>query len=309
MSIESVIQPIGDAAGAIGKTLGNIGGVVNTIRGLSGGGSGRTTRYINMAGQSAGAQADIAREQARLAREQWATYKNNFLPLEKAQAAETARDMNMFRPLKQAAVNESLAGLRRIAPLESKLVSDALKQAEPDIAGATADASAQVRKSFAKVRDKAARDARSIGLQPARLGYLGRLTDLSQAASEASARTMAARDEKARAEDVSWNRLGAAIDAHRGLPSLPASSLGPANYGGLGSKTADRAIGLLRAANAGYGDAAGGYSAAGRQMAPVEASSGGIFDSFAPTTDLADAWVSNRGVYGLPMRGVYAKSE
>lgn len=296
MSIESVIKPIGDVAGAIGGTIGNIGGIVNTLQGLSGSGSRQTTRYINLAGASSEAQADIAREQADLAREQWDTYKNTFLPLERTQVAETARDIRLFNPLKEAAVNEGLAGLRRIAPVESKIVDSALRGEEPDIAGAKAGASAEIKKSFDKVREQNRREAQSMGLQPARLGYLDRLTDLSQAASEASARTMAARNEEARAEKAAWDRLAAAADMHNGLPSVPSSSLAPADYTGLGAQTASRAMGLMQSAASGYGNAASGYSRAGRQLAPLESQSLGLFGSFAPTTDLAEAWTSWSGI-------------
>jgi hypothetical protein len=173
---------------------------------------------------------------------------------------------------------------------------------EPDIDRAVSDASAQVRKSFAKVRDRADREAQSQGFQPARLSYLDRITDLDQAASEASARTAAARAEKARAEDLSWRRLNNAMSIQRGLPSLPASSLAPVTASGLGSEAAARAADLMRSAAGGLGRAAGDYVRAGRELQPLEAKSLGLAATFSPATDLTDAWTAS-GMYGMPAPG------
>lgn len=299
MSIESVFEPIGDALGSIGGAIGNVGGIVNTIRGLTGGDSDQSSSYIRLAGQSAADQAGIAREQARLAREQWETYKNSFLPLEKQQAQEAARDMRLFRPLKEAVAAEGLSGLKRMAPLESKLMSQAISGIRPDVRGAAAGASAQVKQSFAKVRDQNSRGAGKSTPNHGGLAYLDRITDLSQAASEAAARTAAARDEKARAEELSWERLKQAMNLGRGLPSAPASSLAPAGSAGLGADTASRAAAMMSSAVGGLGQAASGYTRAGQQMAAIESSGFGTANSFAPTTDLADIW-NSPGLYGLP---------
>jgi len=295
MSIDSVIKPIGDAAGALGK----IGGALTTIRGLTGSGYGQSSRYMNLAGNAASAQADIAREQARLAREQWQNYKDNFLPLERAQAAEAARDLAMYRPLKEAVVAEGLAGLRRIAPLEQKLFDDAMEGDSADIPGATAEAAAQVQASFAKAREQAGRDAEKMEAQPERTAYLDRITDLSQAASEAAARTVAARDEKARAENFTWEKLGQAMGAHQGLPSPPSSTLAPQDARGISADASARALGLMREASGGLGQAASNYASLGRQTAALNAAAPGLFHGFASTTDVADAW-NAPSIFGLP---------
>jgi hypothetical protein len=239
--------------GTVLNTIGQVGGIINTAQDIFGSKPKRPqTHYINLAGSSAVGQTELAEEQAGLAREQWNTYQRYFLPLEKEQAAEAQRDLGLFRTLKDAAVEEGLSGLRRRAPLESRLYSEALAGVEPDIQGVKNRAGADVAQSFDKVRDEAFSRQRSFGLQPARFAYLNRITDIEQAAAEASARTMAGRAERERADALSRSLLSGALSAANGIPNIPSSALSPVEADRIAAGAAGRALDLYSSAGKSY---------------------------------------------------------
>lgn len=212
--------------------------------------------------------SELAHSQVDLAWDQWNTYKRTLGPVEEAAAAQAMRDMGLlgplreaqvseamrdlglYRPLKEAAVNTAVGSMRRFEPLESAVVADALEGVRADPSRAAGRAAMDVRASFAKARQGEGRKLASMGLDPARLAWMGRSSTLEEAAAEAAARTRAAESEVLRAETATREGRLAALGLRR-QPAMPQPfGLNAAPGGPLGDP-AGNTLALLRSGQSG----------------------------------------------------------
>lgn len=272
--------------GSVLQSVGNIAGAVSSFGGGRGSG---TARFVIPAATPASAQSEIAEEQLRLAREQWELFQRDFLPLEREQAQEAKRDIGLFRPLKEEAVNQGLSSLRLSAPVEARFFREAERGATPRINEVRAEAAADVAQSFDQARARSLRDARRLGLSPARMVSLNRLTDIEEAAAQAAARTRAAVDERERARRESQELLQRAVSVRSGLPSVPTGALSPTSGRGLSATSVNSALGLFNAASRGFGQSVSTLS----QQSRIPRDPGPL-SRF--TTDLNQAWTNIRPV-------------
>lgn len=218
--------------------------------------------------------AGIARRQVDLAWDQWDTYKRtmgpveeaaarqalrdmeSLAPLREAQVSEAMRDLGLYRPLKEVAVGTAVRSMARFEPLEAMVVQDALAGSEADPLRAAGRAAVDVRASFAKARQGEARKQASMGLDPARLAWMGHSSAMEEAAAEAAARTRAAEAEIQRAETATrQGRLDAL--GLRKPPTMPQPYGLNAAPGGLLGDPAGQALSLLRSGQSGLTGLAG----------------------------------------------------
>jgi len=229
-----------------------------------------------------GQSAELARRQADLAWDQWDTYKQTLAPLEQeaarqavrdlgllaplreAQVGEALRDVELYRPLKEAAVTSTVRSMERYEPLEDMVVQDALSGERADPLRAAGRAAADVRASFAKARQGEERKLASMGLDPARMAWMGHSSAMEEAAAEAAARTRAAETETDRAETATFERRLAALGLRRQVPLSQPSSLNAAPSGPLGDP-AGQALNLLRTGQTGLAGAASDQLAMARE--------------------------------------------
>ncbi len=220
------------------------------------------------------AGAEAAQSQVDLAWDQWNTYKQTLGPLEaaaarqavndmdllaplrEAQVSEAMRDIELYRPLKEATVGAAVRSTQRYEPLEEQAVRDALSGVRADPERAAGRAAVDVRASFAKAREGEERKLSSMGLDPARMAWMGHSSSMQEAAAEAAARTRAAETEIQRAEtatrqgrlDILGLRKQAAMPGQSSLNAAPASTFGD---------PAGQAANLMRAGQAGLTGLAG----------------------------------------------------
>lgn len=135
--------------------------------------------------------SDALQQQNAITNDQWNLYKQNYLPLEQELIAEVRQGIN------------------------------------PDIDGVTGRASADVVQSFDKTRESTNRTLGRYGINPnsGRFASSNRALDIAQASTEAKAVNDARTAEINRAEDVSFARRAALVNAGKGLASGVSSNL------------------------------------------------------------------------------------
>ncbi|WP_041281402.1 hypothetical protein [Desulfocurvibacter africanus] len=103
-------------------------------------------------------------------------------PLREAQVSEARRDIELYKPLKEASVATAVRSMQRFDPLEEQVVQDALAGVQADPTRTAGRAAVDVRASFVKAREGEERKLSSMGLDPARMAWMGHSSSMQEAA-------------------------------------------------------------------------------------------------------------------------------
>ncbi|EMG39158.1 hypothetical protein PCS_00044 [Desulfocurvibacter africanus PCS] len=232
------------------------------------------SRLSSLQAELSQAGAAAAQSQVDLAWDQWNTYKQTLGPLEaaaarqavsdmgllaplrEAQVSEARRDIELYKPLKETSVATAVRSMQRFEPLEAQVVQDALAGVQADPTRAAGRAAVDVRDSFAKAREGEERKLSSMGLDPARMAWMGHSSSMQEAAAEAAARTRAAETEIQRAETATRQGRLDALGLRKQAAMPGQSSLNAAPVDTFGDP-AGQAASLMRAGQAGLTGLAG----------------------------------------------------
>ena len=179
-----------------------------------------------------GAQKDLALQELE--------YNTQLNPV-RAQATkvgleQAVKDIQDSQPLKDAQRKQQLAEIVQSAPLSEKFYKQALEGAAPQYEQRMGEATADVAQAYQTAAGDAAREAGRLGIDPNSgrfAAMLGGLTS-SRAKDTAFARTQARNTERARVEDVGFNRLATGMQvANQAKGGSWASDYGPSAMGGM----------------------------------------------------------------------------
>lgn len=176
-----------------------------------------TYNYDPVASQKA---AEVAERQQAMAEEQWEYYKRVFQPYEQELMAANRSLLPGQVAYSAATTQERLRDIERARPAVEKFYDMAIQGVQPRYQEVMGAAQADIAQGFDASTQALKRELARMGVDPNSGALISALKDtaLQRAKAIGSARTQARMLERDRSENLTFNRLGQALNARLGLP-------------------------------------------------------------------------------------------